>query len=431
MQSKAITRLIRAAGSIGELQLLVQQHRGSLNAINIAAAFTRAQALCSNTTTTSSSSTDADLAEQQQLQRWPPPHAQQAADTDTEVGQSEMLLLLVQQLDSLWQQQLQHAAPRELASVLLACSKLPHLSPRLWGSTVSTLLQQVEDINSQDASTAAYAMALAAAANSGHNAEQCVPGLSSAELSEALLTLAGRVWRLIDDAATAGELVRTGRNSSGGNSSRQPAVSAQAVSNILWASARLGTGLVAADRLSLMLQGLATPQVLATAKPLALVNTLWAVSELMQLPGWSQGSVSTLVNHAAAAADTAPVQSEGAATSGSSGSSSSRQKQQRQQQLLPIIPPVLLSEQQLDRIARSSSQAVSNTVLALSRFASGPLHLLDVPTAQSCIRRLLQGPTAAALGEWNAQDIGNAVFAVAQVGVWWWLLLGSLHAVVK
>jgi hypothetical protein len=53
---------------------------------------------------------------------------------------------------------------------------------------------------------------------------------------------------------------------------------------------------------------------------------------------------------------------------------------------------------------------------ACRRFASGSQpHILDVPTAQSCIQQLLNGPTAAALGKWNAQDVGNTVFAAAQV----------------
>jgi hypothetical protein len=40
-----------------------------------------------------------------------------------------------------------------------------------------------------------------------------------------------------------------------------------------------------------------------------------------------------------------------------------------------------------------------------------------VPAAQACIEQLLKGPTAANLSKWNAQDVGNAVYAVAQVGL--------------
>lgn len=55
--------------------------------------------------------------------------------------------------------------------------------------------------------------------------------------------------------------------------------------------------------------------------------------------------------------------------------------------------------------------------VVLCRFATGPQpHLLGIPAAQACIEQLLRGPTAADLSKWNAQDVGNTVYAVAQVG---------------
>jgi len=383
-QSKAITRLIRDAEDLSQLQDLISQHSSHFNAINVAAAFSRILS----------------LAPQQQLQSEAADAAALAAEAGDAAAPDNMPLLLGR-LAALWLQQLRHARPRELANVLLACSKLSLLDIELWSSTLASLLQHVDSMNAQDASSAVYALALAASGNG-------LTGMDHHELSVAATALSQRVSQLAADAAPS---AAEGASSSPASSRSDPAaapggkpsrhVAAQAISNTLWGLARLKVQ-PPLPLLSGLLQGLAKPKVLNRAEPLALVNTLWALSELQELPGWFWNT-NTL----------------GSATllGSSSGSRGVSRHQRQQQQTLAIIPPALLSEQQLQQVAESSPQAVSNAVLAISRFASGPVpHLLEVPAAQGHIKQLLQGPTAAAVGKWNAQDVGNAVYAAAQVG---------------
>jgi hypothetical protein len=332
LQSKAITRLVRDASTLAQLGLVVLQHSSAFNAINVAAAFSRTSHILTN--------------QQQQQQQGTDGHSTTAA---ADIQQ------LLQELSALWQQQLPQASPRELASVLLACSKLAIFDPDLWGNTVPALLRQQNDANSQDASSAAYALALAAAANEGG-----VPGLSGQQVTDAVSTLASRVHRIVtasldDSSSSSSSSSSTGGSSSSSSSSgasrpgtkgSNAPIAAQAISNLLWSLARLEIQLPMHELVGL-LQGLADPRVLAAASPLALVNTLWALSELQQLPAWSR--------HAEPAFP------------GTRASLAGGKQQQQQQQGVRVIPNVLLSEQQLERLAKSTPQGVSNAVLALSR----------------------------------------------------------------
>jgi hypothetical protein len=103
-----------------------------------------------------------------------------------------------------------------------------------------------------------------------------------------------------------------------------------------------------------LLRALAEPRVLAMAEPLALVNTFWALSELQQLPGWGP-------------------KAEGvrAALGTAAGEMAGKRGDQARQAPIRILPTGLLSEYECGRLAGSSPQAVSNTILALSRLVLG------------------------------------------------------------
>jgi hypothetical protein len=231
---------------------------------------------------------------------------------------------------------------------MLACSKLSLFEPTLWASTLAALLQQPESINSQDASSAAYALATAAVANGGS-----VRGVGRQQVTDALLTLTSKVHSFAVDSSSS-----SSSNSSSSRGKGGASVAAQAISNLLWSLARLEVQ-PPLHELEGLLQGLADPRVLASASPLAIVNSLWALSELQHLSSWGRNS-----DTAAAGVVRGNLGSMQAASNGTGKGS---KQQQQQQQLLRIIPAVLLSEQQLVLLAKSSSQGVSNAVLALSR----------------------------------------------------------------
>jgi hypothetical protein len=358
LQSKTITRLIRNAPSIQQLHAIVSQHSRSLNAINLAAAFSRAQTL----------SGQIHQQEQQQAVQlaanFPTLAAAAAADTQA----------LLEDLTFLWQQHIHQATPRELTSVLLAASKLGLLDAGSWSNTMSALLQHVDNANSQDVSSAVYALASIAGANHGR-----VPGVDRQQLVDAVLTLTTRVCRMAAARSSSSGC------SSGSGSSRAPgdaagssssravnSISPQAISNLLWALAKLGICPPLTETLQL-LQFLAHPRVLSSADPLALGNTLWAVSELQQLPGWAKYAETPpgAANSAASMCTELPHAVQGAGVGGVGQPLVVRAKggQQRRQQQLQVIPPQLLSAEQMGRLAAASSQSVSNAVLALSRWA--------------------------------------------------------------
>jgi hypothetical protein len=406
-QSKAITRLLRESQDHQQLQQVVAAHASAFNAINIAAAFNRAASL-------PGSGSSGGAAKQQ----------------------------LEQQLGALWLQQLQHATPRELAGVLYACSKTAEPDGDLLRRTLAALLVRYDSINLQDAGVAAHALGQAVS-------DGAVPGVPRAEAAAALRLLASRLEALAAAPAGAGQLVGTassgtrgGKAAAGAGSGRQRPQRdvAESVANVLMAHAKLGVQVGSAQQMSTLLQAM-TPQ-LPSADTLSVVNTLWALSELQQQQGWA--AVAALGQPVANAVMQQQATAAGAAGAGGSSaqppevpgasqlwrampavvrqppSSNRAQQQQRRRHehyCVLQLPPELLSPQLMSRIAGASPQAVSNTLLALSRLSTGATfpRVLDVPTAQACMHQLLQGPTAQRLNGWNSLDVGNALWALAQV----------------
>jgi hypothetical protein len=181
-----------------------------------------------------------------------------------------------------------------------------------------------------------------------------VPGFTVQEVQAIVLTLFDRVHELAM-TATSGPACTTSSSSSSGDdkkASRRRVFLAgpQAISSSLWSLARLGVQ-PSKQQLVEVLRALAKPRVLAAAEPLALVNTFWALSELQQLPGWGPRADGVRTVLGTTAAEKA-------------GSGSDKIKSQQPLRMLPIG---LLSEHECRRLAGSSPQAVSNTILALSR----------------------------------------------------------------
>uniref|UniRef100_A0A383WIE2 FAST kinase leucine-rich domain-containing protein n=1 Tax=Tetradesmus obliquus TaxID=3088 RepID=A0A383WIE2_TETOB len=273
---------------------------------------------------------------------------------------------LLDALAGIWGLCLPDAEPRQLANVLWACGKLRYANPQLWSSTLfvyTQVLQHSElQIPCQELSSALYGLAAVAAANRG-----VVPGFSWFAAEDAVCLIVRRVCACVTQQLPQG-------------------VSPQAISNTLWACAklRLNPGDAALDSL---LQAMGQPAMLQEAAPQALANTLWAASELQRRCSWQPGV--------------------------------EQQVWQR-----------LLGEQQLLSIAdRGTSIEVSNTVLAVMRLSTAAAGadaaaaglasavIISKEFAQQCALQLLQGKVAQQLQLWSPQAISNSMFAFAQLRV--------------
>uniref|UniRef100_A0A383V400 FAST kinase leucine-rich domain-containing protein n=1 Tax=Tetradesmus obliquus TaxID=3088 RepID=A0A383V400_TETOB len=266
---------------------------------------------------------------------------------------------LLNQLAVMWDSLLPNAEPRQLANVLWACGKLRYMNPQLWTSTLARYVQLLQnskqDIPSQELSSALHGMANVALANRG-----VVPGMAApaveAEVRE--------IVKLVCKCATHPFL---------------EGVSPQAISNTLWACAklRINPGGAALDTL---VRGMARPDMREAAEPQALANTLWAASELQRRCGW--------------------------------------QPAVKQQVWLQ-----LLGEQQRLKIAdRGTPIDVFDAALAVMRLSTAGAAdaaglVISQEFAQQCVLQLLQGKVAQQLQLWDAQAIANSMYACAQLRI--------------
>jgi hypothetical protein len=266
---------------------------------------------------------------------------------------------LLNTLAGIWDSVLPDAGPQALANVLWACGKLRYLDEQLWKSTLEAILQQMQqgqlNMSGLDVANILHGMANAAAANRGQ-----VPGVPRADIEAAVVQIGACMQVLVTHPLLEG-------------------VTPQAISNTLWACAKLRINPGDAA-LNSMLQAMARPAMLEVLVPQDLANTLWAVSELQRHCSWQP------------------------------------QVQQR-------VWERLLGEQQLRRIAEQSDrpQALANAMLALA-YLSLPAAVTAVPTiskdfAHECVLRLLQGKLAQQVKRFNAQDIGNSMWACAKLDV--------------
>eukprot|EP00883_Tetradesmus_obliquus_P016451 jgi/Sobl393_1/9653/SZX77258.1 len=371
-QARNITRAIKAAYSLQQLQQIVQQAGSHLNPIHAAAALNAAARLGRGG---SALTTSTDAAA---LQDGSSSAEQGAAAAAAAAAPAEELVNL---LLPGWLAILPQARPRELAGVLYASAKLHCSNEQLWSATVAAFMQPecVGQANAQDISTLAYALATAGTAQqppaesagagiettSSSSSSSVVPGLAVEQVQLAMQVLALQLAVLLSRAPPA-------------------AADCQSIVKVLWAHAKLGCAM-GAQELLLLLQTLAQPSLLAVTDAQALANTLWAVSELQQLPAWQQ------------------------------------QQQQQRQAAAASLQQVwlqLLGLPQLQRIAYGSPQAVANSLLALGRLASGGSgqHAIAVPFAQHCALQLLEGPSTPRLKGWSAHDVSTAMSACGKLG---------------
>jgi hypothetical protein len=368
LQARNITRAIKSALSLQQLQQIVQQANSHLNPIHAAAALNTAARLA-RLGSAAPKSTDAAASQ----------GSSSSGSSNAEQGGSAATIAeLLSVLLPGWLAVLPQARPRELASVLYACAKLHCTNEQLWSATIAAFMQPecVRQANAQDLSTIAYALATAGVAeqptaapegagsvssSSNSSSVSAVPGLAVEQVQLALQVMALQLAVLLSpaEAAAAG------------------ADHAQSIVKVLWAHAKLGCAM-GSQELLLLLQTLAQPSLLQAADAQALANTLWAVSELQQLPAWQQQQ---------------PEQRKAAVKA-------------LQQVWVQLLAPL-----QLRKIARGSPQAVANSLLALGRLgAGGPgQHAIAVPFAQECALQLLDGPTAQKLDTWSAHVSGQGL----------------------
>jgi hypothetical protein len=256
---------------------------------------------------------------------------------------------LLDQLAATWETQLPQATVQGLANVLWASGRLRYANQQLWSRTLPLFCQRQQgEATCQEISNAVYAMAVLAAANGGE-----VPGLSKEDVAEALATLTQQVAVMVTAPAHS--------------------VAGQDISNVLWAHARLGVQVPAAWQRAL-LQSMACESILADATSQALVNVLYAVVHLQQLPGW-QPAVS------------AQVWSR------------------------------LLSPQQLQKITDTDKpQGVANALGALADMADAG-QPITAAQAKAAAVQLLQGSVVNQMQKWNALDVRDSAAACTRLGL--------------
>jgi hypothetical protein len=148
----------------------------------------------------------------------------------------------------------------------------------------------------------------------------------------------------------------------------------QDISNVLWAHARLAVQIPAAWQRAL-LQSMARESILQEATSQALVNVLYAVVHLQQLPGWNPA-----VN-------------------------------------AQTVWGRLLAPQQLQKIADTDRpQGVANALEALADMASAgqPISAADANTAAV---HLLHGSVVKQMHKWNALDVRESAAACTRLGL--------------
>uniref|UniRef100_A0A383W0C2 Uncharacterized protein n=1 Tax=Tetradesmus obliquus TaxID=3088 RepID=A0A383W0C2_TETOB len=173
---------------------------------------------------------------------------------------------LLQSLAGTWTRVLPESDLQGMANVLWASSKLQYADEQLWSSTLAAFVEQLqqgrqEDSSCQEVSNVMYALASAAAANSGH-----VPGVPRPEVEAIMSQLLACMRVFVTHPRLEG-------------------VEPQQISNALWGCAKLR---ITTDDAAVnsLLQAMARPQMLEAAAPQAISNTLWAVMELQQHCGW-------------------------------------------------------------------------------------------------------------------------------------------------
>lgn len=271
---------------------------------------------------------------------------------------------LLELLLPIWTAALPQASPREVASVAHACTKLTCTDEQLWSSTVAAFMQQgfLQQANARDLSILAYSLATAAGSvgqPGSSSSGGSVPGVAAEQVQSILQAIAAQLAALLQQPAAS-------------------AISCQSIANVLWAVAKLESSITAAQLVGFM-NAMVQPRMLAAADDQSLASSLWAISQMQQL--------------------LAAQQRNGPQTR----RQQSQAKEQQQQHEQEHIWHRLLGQEQLAKLAQGSPQAVSNTLLALSRLSSGPGHALSVPFAQQCAAQLLSGPTAQQLASWNAR----------------------------
>jgi hypothetical protein len=365
LQARSITRAIKSAHSWQQLQQIVQDAGGSLNPIHASAALNAAARLARKST--AGSAKDAAVAASAAT---PQDASSSSGGNAVEAATAELLAVLLPS----WLALLPQARPRELAGVLYSAAKLHCANEQLWTATLAAFMQPecVKRANAQDLSTVAYALATAGVAQQAGEPAAAVPAGAGAGLSSSsIVAVPGLEVEQVQLALQVVALQLAVLLSGAGAAASD---NCQSIIKVLWAHAKLGCAM-GGQELVLLLQTLVQPSLLLVADAQALANTVWAVSELQQLPAWQQ-----------------------------------QQQEQKQaaQQALQQVWTQLLSPVQLRQIARGSPQAVANSLLGLGRLAAGGpgQHVIAVPFAQQCALELLQGPTAAKLHAWSAHVSG-------------------------
>eukprot|EP00775_Hariotina_reticulata_P000561 gene561-835_t len=205
-----------------ELSDLVEEWGGTLNAICVAAAFTKLAKL-------------------------------RCYDSAARKRMLDRLAGLYQCLPS--------ATVQGMANVLWACGKLGYSDHNLWRDTVMAFKARHRGAAApQHYGNVGYAMASIALGSKG-----LVPGLMRQEVVDVLGQITEEVFVMAAAPYTK--------------------VNPQVVSNILWAHAKLGV-LPAAEDLQGLMKAFVRPQLLGAATDQNLANMVWAIGELQSLPRW-------------------------------------------------------------------------------------------------------------------------------------------------
>jgi hypothetical protein len=365
MQARNITRAIKSAQSLQQLQQIVQEAGSSLNPIHASAALNAAARLARRSTVTA-----ADAASAAGLQDTC--SSSSSGNALQDAAAAELLDVLLPG----WLSVLQEARPRELASVLYSAAKLHCANEQLWSATLAAFMQPecVKHANAQDLSTVAYALATAGVAQKAGEAAAAAAGAGAGPSSSSSGGFSAVPGVAVEQVQLALQVVALQLAVLLSGSAAAASDNCQSIVKVLWAHAKLSCTM-GGQELVLLLQTLVQPSLLLVADAQALANTMWAVSELQQLPAWQQQQ--------------------------------QEQKQAAQQALQQVLTQ-LLSPVQLRKIARGSPQAVANSLLALGRLAAGGSgqHVIAVPFAQQCALELLEGPVAHKLHAWSAHVSG-------------------------
>lgn len=113
----------------------------------------------------------------------------------------------------LWQRVMPGAEPRNLASVLWSCGRLQYADESLWSETLQMFIQNLNSANSYDIANAVHGMASIAVVNNG-----MVPGLSRDDAETVIAECLGQFYVLVTHPYLEG-------------------IAAQDISNIIWACA--------------------------------------------------------------------------------------------------------------------------------------------------------------------------------------------------